>query len=124
MTLRSVSPAAPPRSRSMRVAMVLWPAGKWVLYSALLFPYTLLRGLGDDFLPWLDVDRLESAAFLGEAPTRRLQGALYGHEWLDTAAFGLHISWFAIPVVLGLAVMRWERRRFLEFLCWVLFAGY
>ena len=126
-----MSVLAPPASRRSspptlwrRVVFIAGPSLIWAAYWALLLPYLQLRSYGDELLPWLDGAAIETAIFRFNAP-EALQTALYpGNEWLDFAAFMLHMSWFFVPVFAAIAIMVFERTKLMEFCIWILCMAY
>jgi len=62
---------------------------------------------------------------LFSVPTRLIQEhSQRDPEWLDAAGFAMHLSWFFLPFAFSLVVAFTDRRKMLEFYCWVLAASY
>jgi membrane-associated phospholipid phosphatase len=87
--------------------------------------YVQLRSWGATTLPWNDGAGLEHAVFHFDAP-RLLQSHIYARDvrWLDYSAFLLHASWFFLPILFGVVVTVFERRRMMEYFGWLLVASY
>jgi membrane-associated phospholipid phosphatase len=104
---------------------VLSAAGTWGVFALLLMPYVAIRGKGDEIFSPIGLEGAERAVFSG-VPTRFLQEHLYARDlvWLDAAGFVMHLSWFFLPFAFSLVVAFTERRKMLEFYCWVLAASY
>ncbi len=114
--------AKPPLWR--RGVYIVGPFLIWGAYAVLLFPYILIRGFGDELLPWLDGAAIETAVFRVNAPALMQFWWYPGNEWLDFGGFILHLSWFFLPAVPGLAVLLFERSRLMEMFAWMLVMSY
>ncbi|HML97936.1 MAG TPA: phosphatase PAP2 family protein [Tepidiformaceae bacterium] len=118
----SIATFAGGRQRALRV---LGGVGTWGIFALLLLPYVAIRGKGDELFSPIGFEGLERAAFFG-VPTRFLQEHLYTRDmvWLDAFGLAMHLSWFFLPFVFSLVVAFTERKKMLEFYCWVLAASY
>jgi len=116
---------APYPPRALRLIKLLGPTAIWAAYLLLLLPYAALRGLGAHTFQPHDLGKLDQHIFSVE-PTLFLQQHIYTHDlvWFDYSGFVLHMTWFFLPLVLGLAVMLLERRKVMEFFAWGLAAYY
>lgn len=112
-------------SASSRLTRFLSGAATWGIFAILLMPYVAIRGKGDEVFAPIGFEGAERAVFFG-VPTRFLQEHLYARDmvWLDAAGFAMHLSWFFLPFAFSLVVAFTERRKMLEFYCWVLAASY
>lgn len=122
---RRLSLPAPSEVAPRRLIRFLSATATWGVFAILLMPYVAIRGKGDEIFAPIGLEGAERAAFFG-VPTRLLQEHLYATDvvWLDAAGFALHLSWFFLPFTFSLVVAFTERRKMLEFYCWVLATSY
>lgn len=120
-----LEPRAPYRPGLLRLVKVLGPTAIWAAYFALLVPYAALRGVGAHSFRPFNMEPVEHRLFFIE-PTKFLQHHIYSHDivWFDYAGFVLHMSWFFVPLVLGVGLMILERRRVMELFGWIMVACY
>lgn len=109
-----------------RLRFVVAPAILWALYALAIAGYAAVRSVGDQLLPWVDLEPVERAVFLGTVPPAWLQAHVYERDlvWLDFAGFALHFVWFWVPLAFGLLITLFERERLLEYLGWIVVASF
>lgn len=103
-----------------RLGIACKPFAPWAVYALLFAAHVWFRSLGDDFLPWRSLRAAERTAFFGVIPSEALQTAGRQALAIDFAAFALHISWFLVPIIAGVAITVRRRDLLTEYFGWLL----
>jgi membrane-associated phospholipid phosphatase len=97
----------------------------WAAYALAFAGHVAFRAVGDEVFTWRSLAATEAPVF-GVSASDWLQSRFYGDGsyFLDRLATGLHLFWFAFPLVIGVALTVWRRRRLLEYLAWLTLCWY
>lgn len=103
-----------------RLALASRPFACWALYAVFFAAHVWLRSLGDDWLAWRSLAGAERFVFLGHLPSNVLQSPGDTPLWADLVAFGTHLSWFFVPIVVGVVLTATRRPLLMEYFVWLL----
>lgn len=117
----------PARARPFlgRLGIAAVPFVLWAAYALAFAGHVAFRAVGDEVFTWRSLAATESPV-LGVSASDWLQSRFYGDGsyFLDRLATGLHVVWFAYPLVIGVTLTMWRRRRLLEYLAWLALCWY
>ena len=117
----------PARARPFlgRLGIAAVPFLLWTAYALAFVGHVAFRAVGDELFTRRSLAATEFPVF-GTSASGWLQSRFYGDGsyFLDKLATGLHLVWFAYPIVVGIALTAWRRSRLLEYLAWVTICWY
>lgn len=122
MPLTATLPArARPFLGRLRIAAV--PFLLWAAYILAFVGHVAVRAVGDEVFAWRSLAATESP-ILGTSASGWLQTRGLESYVLDRLATGLHLIWFAFPIVVGVALTVWRRARLFEYFGWLTVCWY
>lgn len=122
MPLTAAMPArARPFLGRLRIAAV--PFLLWAAYILAFVGHVAVRAVGDEVFAWRSLAATESP-ILGTSASGWLQTRGLESYVLDRLATGLHLIWFAFPIVVGVALTVWRRIRLFEYFGWLTVCWY
>lgn len=122
LTLTATLPA---RARPFlgRLGIAAVPLLLWTAYTLVFVGHVAFRAVGDDVFTWRSLAATESP-ILGMSASAWLQTRGLESYVLDRLATGLHLVWFAFPIIVGVALTVWRRGRLLEYFGWLTVCWY
>lgn len=122
MTLTATLPA---RARPFlgRLGIAAVPFLLWAAYILAFVGHAAFRAVGDEVFTWRSLAPTESP-ILGMSASGWLQTRAAESYVLDRLATGLHLAWFAFPIVVGVALTVWRRDHLFEYFGWLTVCWY
>lgn len=121
----TLTAALPARARPFlgRLGIAAVPFVLWAAYALAFAGHVAFRAVGDEVFTWRSLAPTESP-ILGMSASGWLQTRGLDSFVLDRLATGLHLVWFAFPIIVGVALTAWRRCRLLEYLAWLTLCWY
>lgn len=121
----ALSTTLPARARPFlgRLGIAAVPFLLWAGYALVFVGHVAFRAAGDELFTWRSLAVTESP-ILGMSASGWLQTRGPESYVLDRLATGLHLVWFAFPIVVGVALTVWQRARLFEYFGWLTVCWY
>jgi membrane-associated phospholipid phosphatase len=103
-----------------RLGAAAIPFAIWTGYFLAFAGHIVFRAAGDEVFPWRDLSVTETA-LAGRSFSGVLQARFHGDGsfLLDRIATGVHLVWFAFPIVVGATITARRRHLLFEYLLWL-----